>query len=40
MKEQKLSLKAQAKQRKDEFMNFVAKQSYKPRKQRLRKGGK
>lgn len=26
--------------RKVELMNFVAKQSYKPRKQRLRKGGK
>lgn len=40
MTESKLTLKQLAEQRKAEFMAFVAKQSYKPRKQRLRKGVK
>lgn len=40
MVETKLTLKQLAHQRKMEFLAFASKQTYKPRKQRLRKGGK
>lgn len=38
MTKTKLNLKKLAQIRHAEFMHFVAKQTYKPRKQRLRKG--
>lgn len=40
MKEQKLTLKQLAHQRKMEFLAFASKQTYKPRKKRLKKGDK